>query len=110
MRAAVLASGLELWIDDESHAAQSVTAIRIPQGVEDEELRATLRDNYGLCVSGGLGPMYGQLIRIGHMGATATRQRTITAFSALACALADLGHPIDATAGLDALREVWRRQ
>jgi aspartate aminotransferase-like enzyme len=107
MRAAVLASGLELWIDDEAHAAHSVTAIRIPQGVEDTELRATLRESYGLCVSGGLGPMDGQLVRIGHMGATATRQRTITAFSALACALADLGHPIDATAGLDTLRRVW---
>jgi aspartate aminotransferase-like enzyme len=78
--------------------------------VEDADLRSTLRESYGLCASGGLGPMDGQLVRIGHMGATATRQRTITAFGALACALADLGHPIDATAGLDALRRVWSKR
>jgi aspartate aminotransferase-like enzyme len=66
-RAAVDALGLELF-PDRSHASDTVTAIKNPQGMDDNQLRKALQKNYNILVQGGQGAVTGQIFRIGHMG------------------------------------------
>lgn len=101
-RAGIRAMGLDLWVDDESHMANSVTAVRVPDGIDDTVLRGLMDERYGLHISGGLGEEAGKLIRIGHMGYTASRQKVLTALSVLGSALMELGYPVDLTGGLQA--------
>lgn len=108
MRAGVRAMGLKLWVDDERHMANSVTAITLPEQVDDQRLRGLMDDRYGLHVSGGLGEQAGQLIRVGHMGYTASAQKVMTALSVLAAAFADLGYAVDASAGVQAANSELR--
>ncbi len=48
--------------------ASSVTSIRVPAGFDAERIRDHARRRYRLTIGGGLGPLKGQLFRIGHMG------------------------------------------
>jgi pyridoxamine--pyruvate transaminase len=105
-RAGALAMGLRLWPKDERTASPTTTAIRIPAGIEDAALRATVRAHYGVVFSGGRGETLGKLLRIGHMGPTAHPVYALVAVAALGGALASLGARIDVGAGVDAALEV----
>ncbi|MCS7206500.1 MAG: alanine--glyoxylate aminotransferase family protein [Dehalococcoidia bacterium] len=62
------ALGLSLLVADERYASNTVTAIKVPEGVDGRRLEATLREKFGVVVAGGQGPLAGKIIRIGHMG------------------------------------------
>jgi len=66
-RAAVAAVGLELFPDAE-YASDTVTAIKNPPGLGDNELRKALQETYHVLVQGGQGSAKGKIFRIGHMG------------------------------------------
>lgn len=66
-RRAVKAMGLPLFCD-ENYASDTVTGIRYPQGVDDGQFRAALRERHNVIVSGGQGEAKGSIFRIGHMG------------------------------------------
>lgn len=59
--------GLEL-LAHEAVASDTVTAVRVPQGVDATALLARLRDEFGVMLAGGQGPLKGHIFRIGHMG------------------------------------------
>jgi aspartate aminotransferase-like enzyme len=59
--------GLELFADPR-HASNTVTTVRLPQGVVEQEIIKTLREKYGIIIAGGQGPMTGKILRIGHLG------------------------------------------
>ncbi len=67
-REGVKALGLELLVEDETYASDTVTAVRLPEGVEGDTLVKRLREERGILVGGGQGPLRGRLLRIGHMG------------------------------------------
>ncbi len=67
-REGVKALGLELFVEDESYASNTVTAVRLPPEVEGDTLINRLREERGILVGGGQGSWRGQLLRIGHMG------------------------------------------
>ena len=69
MRRGVRDLGLELF-PDPRFLSDTVTAIRLP---EADSVRVRLRDEYGVVVAGGQGPLKGQIIRVGHMGYVAER-------------------------------------
>ena len=69
-RAGVKAMGLELWPRSEEITAACVTAIAVPEGLTDIQVRAHCRERYGVMISSGQGA--GNLVRIGHMGPTAS--------------------------------------
>ncbi len=52
---------------DERDASPTVTAVRMPDGVDGEAIRRRARE-MGVTFGGGLGELHGKLIRIGHMG------------------------------------------
>ncbi len=59
--------GLELF-PEESVASDTVTAVKVPEGTSDSALLSALRENYGIVLGGGQGPVEGEIFRIGHMG------------------------------------------
>ena len=73
--------GLELWPDTEEHACNVVTAVTVPEGIDDEQLRRRMVDQFGVLISGSLfnTPIYGKLVRIGHMGRTCSPSYALTA-------------------------------
>ena len=61
------ALGLELHVP----AAQripSLTTVRVPEGVDEAAVRVTLREEHGIEIGAGLGPLKGRVWRIGLMG------------------------------------------
>ncbi len=46
----------------------SVTAIEVAPGIDPEALRSVARERFQVAVAGGLGPLYGRVFRIGHLG------------------------------------------
>ena len=101
-RSGIQAMGCELWAANESIAADTTTAVRIPGGVEDETLRKAVRSLFGVTFSSGRNETLGKLLRIGHMGLVAQPIYALVAVTALGGALNHLGHKVDTAAGVEA--------
>jgi alanine-glyoxylate transaminase/serine-glyoxylate transaminase/serine-pyruvate transaminase len=84
------AMGLEPAVPSAERLPQ-LTAVGIPDGVDDTRVRAHLLQAFGVEIGGGLGPMKGKVWRIGLMGAGSTRRNVTLCLSALASALAAEG-------------------
>lgn len=68
-RLGVKALGLELFAEDENYASNTVTAVKIPEGVDARSLLSILRTEHNVVLAGGQGPaMEGKVFRIGHLG------------------------------------------
>ncbi|MFA6600819.1 MAG: alanine--glyoxylate aminotransferase family protein [Candidatus Omnitrophota bacterium] len=65
-RSELEALGLKLYSKAPSNA---LTAAYVPDGIDGEKLAKILRDEKGVTVAGGQGPLKGKIIRIAHMGA-----------------------------------------
>lgn len=104
-RAAVKGIGLELFSPD-NDSSSSVTAVRIPDGIEDAKLRTLMRDKYGVQLAGGQGPVKGKIFRIGHCGYY-NYTDIITTISALELALKELGYPVQLGSGVSAAEQVF---
>ncbi|WP_308466982.1 pyridoxal-phosphate-dependent aminotransferase family protein [Rathayibacter soli] len=107
-RAGVRGMGLKLWPTSDEIAATCVTSVRLPDAVDALQLRSHIRDRYGVMLSSGQGA--GNLIRIAHMGPTASGLYPIVGLSALGRALVDLGQPVDIGTGIAAALEVLSSQ
>ncbi len=79
-RSALGAAGLEIYA--RSHHANTVTTVLLPEGVSAEAILADLRRGH-LILSGGIGPLKGRAIRIGHMGADIANEAEYVAMLAL---------------------------
>lgn len=99
-RAGVRAMELELWPRTEEIAAACVTAIAVPDGLTDIQVRAHCRERYGVMISAGQGA--GNLVRIGHMGLSARSLYPVVGLAAVAQTLRDLGAHVDLGAGVEA--------
>lgn len=104
-REAVKAMGLELFSPDDERCS-SVTAIRIPEGIEDGALRRLTRDKYGVQMAGGQGHIKGKMFRIGHCGYY-NYSDIIVAIAALEMALKELGHPMEIGAGVAKAAQIF---
>lgn len=101
-RAGVRALGLQLWPAREAIAGNAVTAVHIPEGITDKQLRGHMRERYGVMISGGYGELAGKLFRLGHMGKAAHPTYLAAQLAILERTLADLGRPVDFGAGVGA--------
>jgi len=66
-REGVKALGLNL-LADEAYASNTVTAVKVPAGIDVRTLRRLLQEEHGVVVAGGQGKLQGQIFRIGHLG------------------------------------------
>jgi pyridoxamine--pyruvate transaminase len=99
-RAGIRAMGLELWPRSDEIAAACVTAVAVPEGLTDVQVRAHCRERYGVMISGGQGA--GNLVRIGHMATSARGLHPVVGLAALGRTLADLGVHVEIGAGVEA--------
>jgi aspartate aminotransferase-like enzyme len=74
-----------------AHASSTVTAIRVPEGVDGKALIKALREREGVVVAGGQDRLEGQIIRIGHLGYVHEPEIS-AAMDALGRQLRALGH------------------
>ncbi len=66
-RARARALGLELFADP-AYASNTVTAIRVPEGLDVKAFSKALREREGVVIAGGQERLDGQIFRIGHLG------------------------------------------
>ena len=67
-RAAVRGWGLELVAVDPREYSDTVTAVFAPDGVDADQLRATILDRFNMSLGTGLGRLAKRVFRIGHLG------------------------------------------
>jgi len=101
-RAAVEALGLKVFSDA---PVDSVTAVCVPDGVDEAQWRKDLRGMYGIHCAGGQGHIKGKIIRLNHMGYVDAVD-TVGAIAALEWTLAKQGYKFEAGAGTGAFGKV----
>ena len=99
-RAGVRAMGLELWPRSEEITGACVTAVTVPNGLTDLQVRSHCRERYGVMISGGQGA--GNLVRIGHMAQSARSLHAVVGLTAVGQTLLDLGAHVEIGAGVEA--------
>jgi len=92
----------------EAERLPPLTAVTIPDGIEDLPVRRHLLAHHGLEIGGGLGPMKGRVWRIGLMGHGARRANVELCLRALGDALAAQGFTPEGD-GLEAAGAVYAR-
>lgn len=95
------ALGLEMLVAPD-HRLPQLNTVRVPDGVDEAAVRAHMLERWDLEIGAGLGPLKGQVWRIGLMGASATPWHVRLCLTALADALSAQGRPVDAAAALAA--------
>jgi alanine-glyoxylate transaminase/serine-glyoxylate transaminase/serine-pyruvate transaminase len=107
VRRAVHAWGLELCADSPDLWSDTVSAIRMPEGVDANRFVAHAVERYGVAFGTGLGELAGKVFRIGHLG----RMTDVMALSGIATAemvMADLGMDIALGSGVAAAQAHYR--
>ncbi len=66
-----------------AHRLPTLTTVRVPDGVDEAKVRARLREDYGIEIGAGLGPLKGQVWRIGLMGYASRRENVTMLLGAL---------------------------
>jgi len=102
LKSALAAIGLELASQD-GHQLWQLNAIRVPQGVDEAEVRKRLLNDFNIEVGAGLGPLKGKIWRVGLMGETSTRENVRLFLSAFCQTLNECGRKTDAPAALAAV-------
>ena len=100
--AGIEAMGLELFVANPADRLVTVTAVKIPAGVDDRKVRNQLLDEFSIEIAGGIGPTKGQIWRIGLMGYSSQKQNVLLLLATLEKVLLDQGHRVPAGAGVAA--------
>ncbi len=88
------ALGLELIVDPQYRLPQ-LNAVRVPEGIDEAQVRARLLHEHDLEIGAGLGPLAGRIWRIGLMGQTCRQENVRRCVEALGTVLAEAGHTAD---------------
>lgn len=104
--AGLQAMGLEPFAQA-GHRLWTLNTVRVPEGVEDAKIRRRLLDEFSIEIGGGLGPVKGQIWRIGLMGYSSSKQNVLLFLGALETVLREEGYPLTAGAGVAAATEVY---
>lgn len=108
LREAMRAVGLES-LPEEEVASSTLSVIEVPPGT-DKMIRKTLRDEFDIMVAGGLSELRGRVLRIGHMGVTASRRCVIPTIRAIEVALNRLGLLDSLEAGVEVAERILAEQ
>ncbi|HDD61360.1 MAG TPA: alanine--glyoxylate aminotransferase family protein [Chloroflexi bacterium] len=76
------AMGLELQVPS-AHRLPTLTTVKIPEGVDGQEVRKQLLDIYNIEIAGGLGAFKGKVWRIGLMGYSSQQENILMLLSCL---------------------------
>jgi alanine-glyoxylate transaminase/serine-glyoxylate transaminase/serine-pyruvate transaminase len=94
------AMGLALHADAE-YRLPVLTTVRIPEGVNDAEVRGALLKRHGIEIGGGLGDLRGKAWRVGLMGESSNPGNVLLALSSIGKILREQGFAADIPAAID---------
>ncbi len=81
VRTTVIESGLELFAE-ESHA-NTVTAVKLPTGIDFKDIFKGMKDQHQILIGGGFDFLENKIFRIGHMGENCNEEKLSELFGAL---------------------------
>ena len=87
-RRTVKEMGLSLYL--ENGYSNTVTVIRIPEGMTAADILETMKKDHNIMIAGSFDVLTGQVIRIGHMGENANEQDVTETLQALEQTLSSL--------------------
>lgn len=102
-RAAARAMKVEVF---SKRPSDSVTALTVPAGVVEKDLRKKLRERFGIHAAGGQDSLEGKIVRFSHMGFIDSIDM-LGAISALEQTLFEMGHKFELGAGTAAAVKVF---
>jgi aspartate aminotransferase-like enzyme len=94
VRDGVKSLGLELFAD-ERFASDTISAVKVPEGVDGKGLQKLCEDEYDLIIAGGQAKLAGKIFRIGHLGFV-SEEDVKAALDVLAKALPRVGFAVPA--------------
>jgi len=98
--------GIEMFAQ-EGRRLPMLNAVVIPKGVDDVKVRKRLLAEHGIEIGGGLGPIKGQVWRIGLMGNASTRENVLLVLHALESALEAQGLTVRKGAAAQAAESLY---
>ncbi len=101
LQAGFEAMGLGLHADA-AYRLPVLTTVRIPEGVNDAEVRGALLKRHGIEIGGGLGDLRGKVWRVGLMGESSTPGNVLLFLNTLGRILREHGFKADIRAGVHA--------
>ena len=107
-RAAVQGWGLSLVAKEEKWHSDTVTAVRVPEGFDGNEVARHSYRRYNVSLSISLGKIAGQAFRIGHLG-DLNEMMIMTPIISAEMSMRDLGMDIAAGSGVVAAQEFLRQ-
>jgi alanine-glyoxylate transaminase/serine-glyoxylate transaminase/serine-pyruvate transaminase len=93
LKAGLEAMGLKFRVA-EPYQLPQMNAVGCPDGVDEEAVRRTLLNEFGLEIGAGLGPLKGKIWRFGLMGYSCRPDNVMLCLSALGSVLMDMGYAI----------------
>jgi len=108
LKAGIEAMGLKI-LTRPGYALSVLTAISVPEGVDELAVRQRLLEEYSIEIGGGFGPLKGRLLRIGLMGYNSCRKNVDTVLSALEHVLQGPGFQPHVGAALAAADAVYKK-
>ena len=100
--AGIEAMGLELFVSNAADRLVTVTAVRIPSGLEDGKVRQQLLNEFNIEIAGGIGKTKGKIWRVGLMGYSSQNTNVLLFLAALEKVMLDQGRHVPAGAGVAA--------
>ncbi len=105
-RAGITALGLQTIAKSEV-ASPTVTCVCLPDGISSQAFLHHFRQDHGLATLPGIGDYRPTVVRVGHMGVTATPRNILHALHAFDSVLTRLGHQHDRGAAVTRAEEVY---
>jgi len=96
------AMGLELLVKKPAERLPTVTAVMIPNGIDDGKVRNQLLDEFNIEIAGGLGPLKAKIWRVGLMGYCSQKANVLLFLAAMEKVLIDQGLRVPSGAGVGA--------
>src|SRR5256712_627261 len=90
LKAGLEAMGMKMLVAEKNQLPQ-MNAVLCPTDVNEEEVRRTLLNEFGLEIGAGLGPLKGKIWRFGLMGYSCRPDNVMLCLSALGSVLSDMG-------------------
>ncbi|MGB7729362.1 MAG: alanine--glyoxylate aminotransferase family protein [Candidatus Acidiferrum sp.] len=94
------AMDLQMFVEKPKDRLVTVTAVKIPAGIDDAKVRDQLLNEFNIEIAGGIGATKGQIWRLGTMGYCSQKPFILQLLAALDKVLIDQGHRHSPGAGV----------
>jgi alanine-glyoxylate transaminase/serine-glyoxylate transaminase/serine-pyruvate transaminase len=102
IRRAIMNMGMKIF-PEQGVESSTLTAFCPPNQRKESEIREVMKNKFGVSIGGGLEEFHGKILRIGHMGNTASMEYVLPTITALECTLRELGEDIEIGKGVGML-------